>query len=318
MQTLRTGVVSFLNSRPLIDGLDRRGDVRLIFDVPSALAARLECGELDVALVPIIDVIRSEGRLRVVSDGCIACDGETMTVRVFSQTPPDRIQTLWVDGDSHTSIALATVLWRELFGRALEVRPFDSRAQSVQDCPSVLLIGDKVVRTQGGFAYEIDLGGAWRQHTGLPFVFAVWAAHARGDRQGAGFDPSRDRKAAGTIDREQAARATRFCSSRDCEGAGLCGGPSLFELLGAARDRGVARAREIAVQDGPPRWWPAELAVRYLTRCLKFKLDARYVEGADLFARLCGRYGLVPVDTEIEWPEKLLASANSEAPAACP
>lgn len=263
----RLGVVSFLNSKPLIDGLAERGDVELVFDVPSQLPAFLEQGRVDAALIPVIDVIRSCGRLRVISDACIGCDGETMTVRVFSQVPPDRIRSLFVDGDSHTSKALATVMWRELYGRELELLPFDVRTQKIDDCESVLLIGDKVVnRARGGFAYEVDLGAAWRQHTGLPFVFAVWAG------------------------RNESAANELFNQNR----------LALARLLAAARDAGVTHAKELALEYAPKLWWPPDLAVKYLARCLKYKLEPRFMAGADLFARLCSRYGLAGSD-EIAW-----------------
>ena len=119
---LRLGVVSFLNARPLIHGLDRDPRVRCLFDVPAALPGYLERGDVDVALIPVIDLLRSPGHYKVISDACIGCDGETMTVRVFSQVPPDRIETLWVDAASHTSVALVRVLWRELYGRDLQLR----------------------------------------------------------------------------------------------------------------------------------------------------------------------------------------------------
>lgn len=286
---VRVGVVSFLNSKPLIEGLTGRPGVSLLFDVPAALPDRLNRGEFDVALVPLIDVIRSEGRLRVVSDACIACDGETMTVRVFSQVPPDRIQTLHVDGDSHTSKALASVLWRELYGRSIELRPFDARTQKVDDCASVLLIGDKVISgRRGGFAYEVDLGAAWRQQTGLPFVFAVWAARSEGSPTAPRGLPHADSRA-----------------ERRLAGLGA--------LLSAARDEGVSRAQEIAERDGPPRWWPVDLAVRYLTVCLKFRLEPRFVEGADLFAQCCVETGIAPPQARIDWPADVLEAC---APAA--
>lgn len=280
----RLGVVSFLNSRPLVEGLEERSDVRIVYDVPAALPRRLERGEVDAALVPLIDVIRSAGRFAVVSDACIACDGPTMTVRVFSQVPPDRIGTLYVDGDSHTSVALAAVLWQELFGRPLELRKLEADAEGAELCESVLLIGDKVVRNPGrnGYAYEIDLGAAWRQHTGLPFVFAVWAAKGAGEcRVADGESPSGGKLA-------------------------LARGDSrLTALLAGARDRGVERAAEIAETEGPKRWWPAALARRYLTQCLRFRLEPRFLEGAGLFARLCARYGLVPAEVDIAWPAEL-------------
>lgn len=272
----RLGVVSFLNSRPLIAGLRDNQQAALLFDVPARLPAWLDEGRVDAALIPIIDILRDPGRLTPISDACIGCDGETMTVRVFSQVPPDRIKTLWVDGDSHTSVALADVLWRELYDRELELRRVDARSKPLHELESVLLIGDKVVDpARSGFAYEVDLGGAWRQHTGLPFVFAVWAT-------------LNDEKVAGTN----------------------TGG--LSSLLSDARDLGVQKASEIAAADGPQLGWPVELAERYLTRCLRFKLDIRAVEGANLFGRLCAKYGVIPSDTNIAWPADLACAAAAK------
>lgn len=259
---IRLGVVSFLNARPLVCGLDYGEGVRCVFDVPAALSGLLERGEVDAALIPTFDLLRGGERWQVVSDACIGCDGETMTVRVFSQVPPDRVRKLWVDSDSHTSVALARVLWRELYRRDLELEVFDPRAQAADGFEAVLLIGDKVVDPgRGSFAYEVDLGGAWRQHTGLPFVFAVWA--------------------------------------------GPSGDEALFTLLAEARDRGVRRTADIAASDGPRLGWAVETARRYLMRCLKYNLDARAVEGVNLFARLCARYELGPTETTIRWPAGL-------------
>lgn len=280
---IRLGVVSFLNSRPLIEGLTAERGVELIFDVPALLPGRLARGEVDAALIPIVDVLRSRGRYRVVSDACIGCDGETMTVRVFSQTPPDRVRRLWVDPDSHTSVALAAIIWRELWGVDLNLLPCDPRSMDVSTLEAVLLIGDKVVDPRrGSFAYEVDLGGAWRQHTGLPFVFAVWAARSDDAEPGEGhvaaIEPAGERL------------------QRDAE---------LDSHLRTARELGVARAEHIARQAGPLLGWPVELADRYLRRCLKYTLTPRFVEGANLFGRLCAARGLVPEDATIRWPDDL-------------
>lgn len=282
----RLGVVSFLNARPLIEGLETDPQVQLDFAVPAALPERLAHGDVDAALVPIIDVLRSHRRYRVVSDACIGCDGETMTVRVFSQVPPDRVDTLWVDADSHTSVALARVLWRELYGRDLTLRPCDPRATDLADLEAVLLIGDKVMDPRrAGFAYEIDLGGAWRQHTGLPFVFAVWAMRESVDL----LRPVQSPAATSPIEK-------------------------LSELLELARDHGVARAAEIAETWGPRHGWPVAAARRYLTQCMQYRLDARSIEGVARFARLCVSADLVPADAEVSWPRPLRVR-EAEAPA---
>ena len=172
----RLGVVSFLNSKPLIAGLDVDPRVRLILDVPARLAPRLDSGDVHAALVPVIDVMAEHRDWRIVSDACVGCDGETLTVRVFSRGPAESIRRLHVDGDSHTSVALAQIIWREHYGQTLEIIPFGS-VRSADECEAVLLIGDKVVN-HGliGFDVQTDLGSAWKSMTSLPFVFAVWAA----------------------------------------------------------------------------------------------------------------------------------------------
>ena len=172
----KLGVVSFLNARPLIFGLDRVPTIRLLFDVPSSLTGRLLNGEFDAALIPVIDIWEHRSSLRIVSDSCIGCDGETLTVRVLSQVPPADVRQIFVDSDSHTSIALAKILWPALFRRQLDFQNLTPRFQ-VGECEAVLLIGDKVVGVDPAqFRYQVDLGGAWKTWTGLPFVFAVWAA----------------------------------------------------------------------------------------------------------------------------------------------
>ena len=172
----KIGVVSFLNARPLICGLDQEPTIRLLFDVPSSLTERLLNGVFDAALVPVIDLWEQRSRLRIVSNSCIGCDGETLTVRVFSQVPPEDIRRIFVDSDSRTSIALAKLLWPALFHRQLDFQKLNARCE-LGGCESVLLIGDKVVGVDSTqFRYQIDLGGAWKTLTGLPFVFAVWAA----------------------------------------------------------------------------------------------------------------------------------------------
>ncbi len=172
----RLGVVSYLNARPLIAGLDLDESVKMLLDVPARLANMLDADEVDVALVPVVDLL-GEGRdWQVVSDACIGCDGETLTVRVFSRAAPAQVRRLYVDGDSHTSVALARVLWRERYGCDLEVAPFGG-LEPADETEGVLLIGDKVVNHSLIHCdVETDLGAAWKSLTALPFVFAVWAS----------------------------------------------------------------------------------------------------------------------------------------------
>jgi chorismate dehydratase len=176
-RTLRVGSVSFLNAKPLIDGLDATPDVALSLAVPSALLGGMRRGELDVALLPVIDYQRMDG-LRVVPSGGIGCDGETLTVRIFSRVRVGEIRTLACDTDSHTSVALARVIFAEQYGTRPTFVDW-AREGGDEPCDARLLIGDKVVCEEpAGFEHQLDLGAAWRTLTGLPFVFAVWTTRA--------------------------------------------------------------------------------------------------------------------------------------------
>jgi chorismate dehydratase len=248
----RLGVVSYLNSRPLIEGLDASHGIQLVYDVPARLPGLLEAGEVEAALIPVIDLARRGRRWKIVSDACIGCDGETLSVRIFSRVPPEEIERLHIDGDSHTSVALATLVWREMYGRNLILTPLEA-IESLDECEAILLIGDKVVSNRLiDFNHEIDLGGAWKSLTGLPFVFAVWAAR------------------------------------REAETG------ELAKMLSTARDEGVRRAKVIAADAGPGMGWPVELAQRYLTMRLNFKLTDRHLQGMQLFFEMAQREGIVP------------------------
>lgn len=174
----RLGAVAYLNSRPLVCGLADDPGVDVRYDVPARLPALLDDGCVDAALTPVIDLLDPKRAWKVVSDACIGCDGETMTVRVFSRVPPDRVRRLWVDPASHTSVVLARLIWRECHDCRLDVEPL-ADPSGADGCGAVLLIGDKVITAAPyGFTYQMDLGAAWKALTGLPFVFAVWAAKA--------------------------------------------------------------------------------------------------------------------------------------------
>lgn len=175
-RTLRIGSVSYLNAKPLIYGLEEADGLDLQLDVPSRLLDGLLEERFDVALLPVIDYQRMEG-LRVIPSGGIGCDGPTLTVRIFSPVPVERITRLACDPDSHTSVALARMLLGERFRIRPEFVPLDQADAGGQTAR--LLIGDKVVCEQPqGLPHQVDLGEAWKEHTGLPFVFAAWMARA--------------------------------------------------------------------------------------------------------------------------------------------
>src|SRR4051794_17373377 len=108
-QPLRIGSVSYLNAKPLIHGLENQKDLSLILDVPSRLLPGLRDKRFDIALLPVIDYQRLDNLL-IVPSGGIGCDGPTLTFRIFSRCPIEKIKTLACDTDSHTSVALARII----------------------------------------------------------------------------------------------------------------------------------------------------------------------------------------------------------------
>jgi len=172
MSVFRLSAVSFFNTTPLVDGLREDPAVRLRFAVPSALIDDLISRESDVALLPVIDYQRLPG-LRVIPAGGIGCDGPTLTVRLFSKAPIEQTTTLAADTDSHTSVALARVIFDRVFGLRPPIVPLNEAKED----DTLLLIGDKVITAApADRPHQLDLGEAWKKLTGLPFLFAVWTA----------------------------------------------------------------------------------------------------------------------------------------------
>ncbi len=174
---LRIASVAFVNARPLIAGLDGDPRVQLARAVPSQLSRLIESDEADVALLPVIDYARIPD-LTILRASAIGCDGPTLTVRLFSRSPIAHTRILACDGDSHTSVVLARIILKERFGLTPKLIPLEMATD--QPGETRLLIGDKVVcEPPAGFDHQLDLGLAWKELTGLPFVFAAWCARRR-------------------------------------------------------------------------------------------------------------------------------------------
>ena len=185
-EMIRIGAVNYLNTKPLIENLAALAPhARLSLEVPSRLADRLAVGELDVALIPVIEYFRA-GTYSVIPDIAIASRGPVLSVTLFSRVPWTEVRSLALDEGSRTSAALAEILLRKRHGvdPRLEPLPLDRDAETVP-ADAVLLIGDRAMRAcLPGFAYAFDLGQEWTDWTGLPFVYAAWAVRAGADLRG--------------------------------------------------------------------------------------------------------------------------------------
>ncbi len=256
----RFGVVSFLNTLPLIDGLEGLADLQLKPAVPSDLIRLLMSGQVEVALCSIVDYQLAPEPLKIVPAGLLGCDGSTMTVRLFSQTPLERITRIHCDTDSHTSVMLLRVLLHERHGIQPELVEFDARrhrtgaGEDVQWPQAMLLIGDKVVTDSTPairYPYQLDLGAEWKELTGLPFVFATWLARRETDASAIGA----------VLDRQ--------------------------------RRHNKERIEDMLARQAPQHGWPVDLARAYVCEMLRFDWTDQMVCGVERFFALAHSMGLM-------------------------
>ena len=251
---VRLGAVAYLNTKPLVEGLEDRTDLFTIrFDVPSQCAALLHEGRVDLGLIPAIEYLR--GDYRIVPGVAIGSDGPIASVAMFSRVPIDRIATLALDISSRTSVALTRILCAKRWGIAPRLTPAepDLRAMLAR-ADAALLIGDPALATNPDALgiTKVDLGSEWHALTGLPFVYAVWTG------------------------REGAAGAVHVAE------------------LTAARDRGVAAIADIARRVGHGDTRATTRALHYLRDNLKYDLGERELAGLCRFHELAAESGLVP------------------------
>jgi len=262
--TIRIGAVSYLNARPLVFFLPRLAPhAQIAVDYPSRLAERLRCGDLDVALIPSIEYFRLPGA-RIVSDACVACEGQVKSVRLYGRKPVDQIETLALDEGSRTSAVMARILLKERFRLEprLKLLPLGASAEQ-SDADAVMLIGDRgMFAPEGPFQFVWDLGEEWVRWTGLPFVFAMWVTRSPGS----------------------------------CNG--------LERALAAARDEGVRRLDEIARAEAPTVGVSQQECLAYFRDNLVFRLGPRQRQGLERFGRLAAQHGLAPPNVPLVFSDE--------------
>lgn len=181
---LRIGIVDYLNSWPLAWGF-LRGEISEGFEPsylpPARIASMLATGDLDVGLVPSIEVQRIPG-LGVVPGLCVAATHEVRSVLLVAKRPIEEIRSVALDENSRTSAALVEIVLGDGYGVSPEIvsRPPDVEAM-LAEADAALVIGDPALTVDREGYRVLDLAAEWRRLTGRPFVFAVWAA-----RPGAG------------------------------------------------------------------------------------------------------------------------------------
>lgn len=251
---IRLGAVSYLNTRPLVYGLEERpARFSLRFDVPARCAELLHANEVDLGLIPSIEYPGHD--YRIVPGVSIASDGPVASVAIFTKVPIENIQSIALDTSSRTSVALLRVLcarWFDIEPRLVHMAPDLDRM--IRECDAALVIGDNAlfVDHEALGLEKIDLGEEWIGMTGLPFVYAFWAGRA-----------------------------------------GVVGGADITALQ-TARDRGLAATAVIGWQLFPTIPAKAARADLYLRENVKYALGEPEIAGLQRFYELAEEVGVLP------------------------
>ena len=177
VRVVRVAAVSYLNAQPLVQGLRHcLGDsIELTTDFPARLPGLLSSGAAQLALLPVAAMPGIAGA-RVAVDYGIAADGPVASVALFSQVPMADIEEVVLDYQSCTSVALVRLLLRDFWLQEVRfVAATPDYIGRLGGTRAGVIIGDRALRETGHFAWRWDLAAAWKEWTGLPFVFAAWA-----------------------------------------------------------------------------------------------------------------------------------------------
>lgn len=180
VQKIKVGAVSYLNTKPLIYGFEQgemMDEIELLIDYPSNIASLLINNHIDIGLVPVA-IIPDLKEHYIISDYCIACDGEVASVCLFSDVPLAEIETIILDYQSRTSVALLKILLEEHWKISPQlIASTNDFEKDIKGTTAGLVIGDRALKQRQQSAYIYDLGQAWKELTGLPFVFAAWVSN---------------------------------------------------------------------------------------------------------------------------------------------
>ena len=187
---MRIGRIPYINCYPVYGAIDRgivHLDAILVDGVPTDLNRRMADGELDISVVSAVEYARDSERYLLLPDLAISCDGPVRSVMLFSRRPATELtgRSVIVSRSSMTSVALLELLFENVWRARPQFVPGDAEVSDVKeegrpDADARLVIGDAALvlgsNHRERYPHVYDLGQAWKEWTGQPFVFAVWVA----------------------------------------------------------------------------------------------------------------------------------------------
>lgn len=178
MKKIRVAAVSYLNTKPLLYGIRHHNlinDIELTEDYPAKIAQLLLDDKVDVGLIPVAATAKLD-TWHIVGNYGIGCDGAVASVCLFSEVPLANVDSVLLDYQSRTSVNLAKILLKEHWKKdvaLIDATGEDYRNQ-ISGTTAGVVIGDRALEQRLRSRYVYDLGEAWKEYTGLPFVFAAW------------------------------------------------------------------------------------------------------------------------------------------------
>lgn len=178
----KISVVSYLNSKVFIKGLEQDSIFDFRLDVPAECARKLRDNVVDIGLIPIA-TIPEIPNANIISDFCISADGEVNSVFLFSNVPVHEIKKIYLDNHSRTSNKLCKLLVEKYWQINVEWLDRSTDLVNINNSEAFVLIGDRTFELIGQYDYQYDLAEEWKKYNGLPFVFAAWVANKEIDAE---------------------------------------------------------------------------------------------------------------------------------------
>jgi chorismate dehydratase len=263
---LRIGKIPYLNLFPIFHVLEGERDTRsyeFVEGYPSVLNGMLRRAEVDVSPSSSIEYLRDTEGYEFIEDHSVSSFGPIGSILLFSRVPIDALggREICATHQSETSTALLEVILRKFLKLHFTIKITRmSLDRALRDHPACLLIGDDALaegeKQKGGPLHVYDLGTLWHEHTGLPFVFAMWIV-----RRGLG---------------EKKKAMLR----------------QLRKDLDYAKCRAVESFREIAGAPDLKKVMPRQELLDYW-RLISYDLGGKHLEGLELFGRYLRELGLV-------------------------
>ena len=274
MRPLNISAISFLNTAPLMWDFEHDPSPELIqnfhieYTLPAICAQSLREGTADIGIIPVITTATIPS-LVVLPDVAIAALNQVRSILLVTSKPIEEVRTVAVDTSSRTSVGLTQVLLTKFFGGHRDFTPMPPVLKPMLElCDAALLIGDAALMADTRGLRVYDLAEVWRQKTGLPFVFAVWAV----------------RKAAL---------------------AEMQPGLDLRGIFRRSRDHGLTspNVELIARQWSERMGMPEADILAYFRDNIHYQLDAECRKGLALYFQLAAECGVIPQAPALEFLE---------------